>query len=200
MRGSRQSLEPDSVSALSRLALRSIGGLIAIKRRIGIIALVGVLIAGGAIVVPHLLGSGPGPHRYLNGIDVRDMVRDQEGTLWLATQKGLYRLPPAGRPSPVTGDEALRLPMSSIALEKSGRIWMGTDEGLVTRTPEGVERIERVMVSCRPQYGGESRTEYAIGPEHLMAASLFVLVPPLIVYFLAQRQLIEGIAAGAVKG
>lgn len=42
--------------------------------------------------------------------------------------------------------------------------------------------------------------EYAIGPEHLMAASLFVLVPPLIVYFLAQKQLIEGIAAGAVKG
>jgi len=141
------------------------------KRRIGIIALVGVLIAGGAIVVPHLLGSGPGPHRYLNGIDVRDMVRDQEGTLWLATQKGLYRLPPAGRPSPVTGDEALRLPMSSIALEKSGRIWMGTDEGLVTRTPEGVERIERVMVSCRPQYGGESRTEYAIGPVLTLEAS-----------------------------
>lgn len=42
--------------------------------------------------------------------------------------------------------------------------------------------------------------EYAIGPEHLMAASLFVLVPPLIVYFFAQKQLIEGIAAGAVKG
>jgi multiple sugar transport system permease protein/sn-glycerol 3-phosphate transport system permease protein len=42
--------------------------------------------------------------------------------------------------------------------------------------------------------------EYAIGPEHLMAASLCVLVPPLIVYFLAQKQLIEGIATGAVKG
>lgn len=141
------------------------------KRLIGIIALVGVLIAGGAIVVPHLLGSGPGPHRYLSGIDVRDMVRDAEGTLWLATQKGLYRLPPAGRPSPVTGDEALRLPMSSIALEKSGRIWMGTEEGLVTRTPEAVERIERVMVSCRPQCGGESRTEHAIGPVLTLEAS-----------------------------
>jgi multiple sugar transport system permease protein/sn-glycerol 3-phosphate transport system permease protein len=42
--------------------------------------------------------------------------------------------------------------------------------------------------------------EYAIGPEHLMAASLFVLVPVLVIYFIAQRQLIEGIAAGAVKG
>ncbi|PKL12520.1 MAG: glycerol-3-phosphate ABC transporter permease [Spirochaetae bacterium HGW-Spirochaetae-8] len=42
--------------------------------------------------------------------------------------------------------------------------------------------------------------EYAIGPEHLMAASLFVLVPVLIIYFIAQKQLIEGIAAGAVKG
>lgn len=42
--------------------------------------------------------------------------------------------------------------------------------------------------------------EYSIGPEHLMAASLFVLIPVLIVYFIAQRQLIEGIAAGAVKG
>jgi len=42
--------------------------------------------------------------------------------------------------------------------------------------------------------------EYAIGPEHLMAASLFVLVPPLIVYFIAQKQLIAGISAGAVKG
>lgn len=42
--------------------------------------------------------------------------------------------------------------------------------------------------------------EYAIGPEHLMAASLFVLVPPLVVYFVAQKQLIEGIATGAVKG
>ncbi|NCB02797.1 MAG: carbohydrate ABC transporter permease [Spirochaetia bacterium] len=42
--------------------------------------------------------------------------------------------------------------------------------------------------------------EYAIGPEHLMAASLFVLIPVLIIYFIAQKQLIEGIAAGAVKG
>ena len=42
--------------------------------------------------------------------------------------------------------------------------------------------------------------EYAIGPEHLMAASLFVLVPVLLIYFIAQKQLIEGIAAGAVKG
>ena len=141
------------------------------KRLIGIIALVGVLIAGGAIIVPRLLGSGPGPHRYLSGIDVRDIVRDQEGTLWLATQKGLYRLPPEGRPSPVTGDEALRLPMSSIALEKSGRIWMGTDEGLVTRTQDNVERIGRVIVSTHPQFGGESRTEYAIAPVLTLEAS-----------------------------
>lgn len=41
--------------------------------------------------------------------------------------------------------------------------------------------------------------EYIIGPEHLMAATLFVLVPVLVVFFLAQRQLIEGIAAGALK-
>ena len=42
--------------------------------------------------------------------------------------------------------------------------------------------------------------EYSIGPEHLMAASIFVLIPVLIAYFFAQKQLIEGIAAGAVKG
>jgi ABC-type glycerol-3-phosphate transport system permease component len=42
--------------------------------------------------------------------------------------------------------------------------------------------------------------EYNIGPEHLMAATLFVLVPVLLVFFLAQRQLIDGIAAGALKG
>ena len=42
--------------------------------------------------------------------------------------------------------------------------------------------------------------EYNIGPEHLMAASLFVLVPVLAVFFTAQKQLIEGIAAGALKG
>ncbi|UCC65295.1 MAG: carbohydrate ABC transporter permease, partial [Anaerolineae bacterium] len=44
------------------------------------------------------------------------------------------------------------------------------------------------------------RAEYQIGPEHLMAASLFVLVPVLLVFFLAQKQLIESIATGAVKG
>jgi ABC-type glycerol-3-phosphate transport system permease component len=44
------------------------------------------------------------------------------------------------------------------------------------------------------------QAEYNIGPEHLMAASLFVLVPVLIVFFVAQKQLIEGIAAGALKG
>jgi ABC-type glycerol-3-phosphate transport system permease component len=44
------------------------------------------------------------------------------------------------------------------------------------------------------------QAEYNIGPEHLMAASLFVLVPVLIVFFAAQKQLIEGIAAGALKG
>ena len=42
--------------------------------------------------------------------------------------------------------------------------------------------------------------EYQIGPEHLMAASLFVLAPVLLVFFLAQKQLIEGIATGAIKG
>jgi len=41
--------------------------------------------------------------------------------------------------------------------------------------------------------------EYQIGPEHLMAASLFVLLPVLIIFFLAQKQLIAGITAGAVK-
>lgn len=44
------------------------------------------------------------------------------------------------------------------------------------------------------------QAEYAIGPEHLMAASIFVLIPVLIIYFIAQKQLIEGIAAGAIKG
>jgi len=44
------------------------------------------------------------------------------------------------------------------------------------------------------------QAEYAIGPEHLMAAAIFVIVPVLIVFFLAQKQLIEGIASGAVKG
>ena len=43
------------------------------------------------------------------------------------------------------------------------------------------------------------QAEYVIGPEHLMAAAMFVLVPVLFVFFLAQRQLIDGIAAGAVK-
>jgi ABC-type glycerol-3-phosphate transport system permease component len=42
--------------------------------------------------------------------------------------------------------------------------------------------------------------EYQIGTEHLMAASLFVLVPVLIVFAFTQKQLIEGIASGAVKG
>lgn len=42
--------------------------------------------------------------------------------------------------------------------------------------------------------------EYQIGPEHLMAASLFVLLPVVVIFFLAQKQLIESIAAGAVKG
>ena len=44
------------------------------------------------------------------------------------------------------------------------------------------------------------QAEYVIGPEHLMAASLFVLLPVLLVFFATQRQLIEGIAAGALKG
>jgi len=42
--------------------------------------------------------------------------------------------------------------------------------------------------------------EYQIGPEHLMAASLFVLAPVLVVFFLAQKQLIDSIASGAIKG
>ncbi len=44
------------------------------------------------------------------------------------------------------------------------------------------------------------QAEYEIGPEHLMAASIFVLVPVLVIFFIAQKQLIEGIASGAVKG
>ena len=41
--------------------------------------------------------------------------------------------------------------------------------------------------------------EYMIGPEHLMAASIFVLLPVLIIFFFSQKQLIAGITAGAVK-
>jgi multiple sugar transport system permease protein/sn-glycerol 3-phosphate transport system permease protein len=37
-----------------------------------------------------------------------------------------------------------------------------------------------------------------VAPDHHQY--LFVLIPVLIVFFLAQRQLIEGIARGAVKG
>lgn len=39
-----------------------------------------------------------------------------------------------------------------------------------------------------------------LGWQHLMAASLFVLLPVLIVFFIAQKQLIEGIAQGGLKG
>lgn len=42
--------------------------------------------------------------------------------------------------------------------------------------------------------------EGTLGWQHLMAASLLVLLPVLVVFFLAQRQIIEGIARGAVKG
>lgn len=44
------------------------------------------------------------------------------------------------------------------------------------------------------------RAEYQIGPEHLMAASIFVLLPVLVIFIISQKQLIEGIAAGSVKG
>ena len=71
----------------------------------------------------------------------------------------------------------------------------------VEQLPVAIDRDEHQSMRTLPVGLAMVRTaEYAIGPEHLMAASLFVLVPPLIVYFLAQRQLIEGIAAGAVKG
>ncbi len=39
-----------------------------------------------------------------------------------------------------------------------------------------------------------------LGWQHHMAASLFVLAPILIVFFIAQKQLIEGIARGGIKG
>ena len=42
--------------------------------------------------------------------------------------------------------------------------------------------------------------EGTLGWQHVMAASLLVLLPILFVFFLAQRQIIEGIARGAVKG
>ena len=39
-----------------------------------------------------------------------------------------------------------------------------------------------------------------LGWQHLMAASLMVLAPILVVFFIAQKQLIEGIARGGIKG
>lgn len=42
--------------------------------------------------------------------------------------------------------------------------------------------------------------EGTLGWQHVMAASLLVLLPVLVVFFIAQRQIIEGIARGAVKG
>jgi len=39
-----------------------------------------------------------------------------------------------------------------------------------------------------------------VGEQHKMAAVLIVLIPMFVIYFLAQKQLIEGISAGALKG
>jgi len=39
-----------------------------------------------------------------------------------------------------------------------------------------------------------------LGWQHLMAASLMVLAPIMVVFFIAQKQLIEGIARGGIKG
>lgn len=123
--------------------------------------------AGGAVATP-------GVDWYLEGVDVHDLVQDDGGTLWLATGKGLYKLPPGGTPSPVAGAEALRRPMYSIAREKDGRMWMGTDEGLVMRTAEVVKPIARIKVPHPGGHGGAVATpptEYTLPAVVALAAS-----------------------------
>ncbi|HCU38675.1 MAG TPA: hypothetical protein DGT21_25645 [Armatimonadetes bacterium] len=127
-----------------------------------------MLVAAGAAV------AAPGVDWYLEGVDVHDLVQDEGGTLWLATANGLYELPPGGTPSPVGGAEALRRPMYSIARERNGRMWLGTDEGLIMRTAEVVKPIPRIKVSHPGGHGGAVAappTEYTLPAVVALAAS-----------------------------
>jgi len=133
-----------------------------------------VLVVGIMLVTAGAAVAAPAVNWYLEGVDVRDLVQDEEGTLWLATGNGLYTLPPGGTPSPVAGAEALRRPMYSIAREKNGRMWMGTDEGLVMRTAEVVKPIARIKVSHPAAHGGAvatPQTEYTFPAVGSLACS-----------------------------
>ncbi len=133
-----------------------------------VFVLVIMLVAAGAAV------AAPGVDWYLEGVDVHDLVQDEGGTLWLATGNGLYGLPPGGTPSPVAGAEALRRPMYSIARERNGRMWLGTDEGLIMRTAEVVKPIPRIKVSHPGGHGGAVAappTEYTLPAVVALAAS-----------------------------
>lgn len=133
-----------------------------------------VFVVGIILLTAGAAMTAPAVDWYLEGVDVRNLVQDEGGTLWLATGNGLYTLPPGGTPSPVAGAEALRRPMYSIAREKNGRMWMGTDEGLVMRTAEVVKPIARIKVSHPGGHGGAVATpptEYTLPAVVALAAS-----------------------------
>jgi signal transduction histidine kinase/ligand-binding sensor domain-containing protein/DNA-binding response OmpR family regulator len=88
--------------------------------------------------------------RPLSDNKIRALVEHGDGHLWLAGQTGLNLLDPATgmaevlRPGRAAGAGLPALPATALARDANGRLWIGTQQGLAVREPDGRMRRYRI--------------------------------------------------------
>ena len=85
----------------------------------------------------------------ISSIDVREMLPDPDGGMWVGTYEGLYRLDPRARRwtrvrlEPTAGPSAARPEITGLARDPSGALWVGTGDGLYRLDGAGPTRFHR---------------------------------------------------------
>jgi PAS domain S-box-containing protein len=77
----------------------------------------------------HLQGARvqAGPESFAPVKDVRSLARDKDGSLWVGTSMGLYRLVQGERPQKIQAPGIENWTVSALLQDRDGNVWAGTD-------------------------------------------------------------------------
>jgi len=94
------------------------------------------------------------PERLVTGVDTRDIFEDARGRLWFATSNGgiLYRDEAGMHELPdAPGTSRREHVYSSVAVDGTGHVWLGTSEGLRCFAPDLTPRMDAPTTASEPR-------------------------------------------------